>query len=91
MIEYLKTYFSSDLQRSRSLAITAGKGGARLSHGHDKQYQYVLQSLTLWKEILQEMFMLWTLAEQDLLDESNWYRLCDTGQGLNRVQGFTVN
>lgn len=33
------------------------------------------------------MFHLWSLAEQDLLSESFRYRLMDTGQGLNRVQG----
>ena len=32
------------------------------------------------------MFHLWTLAEQDLLNENVPYRLRDTGQGLNRVQ-----
>ena len=32
------------------------------------------------------MFHLWTLAEQDLLNENVSYRLRDTGQGLNRVQ-----
>jgi hypothetical protein len=34
------------------LAIRSGKNGARLSHDHAKQYAYVLQSLTLWREIL---------------------------------------
>jgi hypothetical protein len=33
------------------------------------------------------MFHLWSLAEQDLLSETVRYRLVDTGQGLNRVQG----
>jgi hypothetical protein len=33
-----------------------------------------------------DMFHLWSLAEQDLLAERIPYRLCDTGQGLNRVQ-----
>ncbi|KAJ2978861.1 hypothetical protein NUW54_g11230 [Trametes sanguinea] len=33
-----------------------------------------------------DMFHLWTLAEQDLLNENVPYRLRDTGQGLNRVQ-----
>lgn len=35
--------------------------------------------------------MLWTFAEQDLLQEDNYYRLRDTGQGLNRVQGSFFN
>ena len=46
----------------------------------------MLQSLTLWREIMTDMFKLWYLAENDMLREGNSYRLCDTGQGLNRVQ-----
>lgn len=89
MIGYLKEFFhptqSSD--PLSSLAIRSGRGGARLSHDHSKQYAYVLQSLTLWREILHDMFHLWSLAEQDLLSDKVPYRLRDTGQGLNRVQG----
>ncbi|KAG8899076.1 hypothetical protein FRC00_001917, partial [Tulasnella sp. 408] len=85
MIQYLKKYFHPT-EPKPSLAIRSGKDGARLSHGHEKQYAYVLQSLTLWREILHDMFKLWGLAEQDLLSPTTTYRLRDTGQGLQRVQ-----
>ena len=54
MILYLKQYFhpTHPKDNKSSLAIRSGKGGARLSHDHSKQYAYVLQSLTLWREIL---------------------------------------
>lgn len=42
--------------------------------------------MTLWREVLDNMFQLWHLAEEDLLDEENAYSLSDTGQGLQRVQ-----
>ncbi|KAF8597472.1 hypothetical protein BDV93DRAFT_610398 [Ceratobasidium sp. AG-I] len=99
MIGYLKKYFhptKSNTGKAKSgaggveewpnLAIRNGREGARLSHDHSKQYSYVLQSLTLWREILGDMFRLWHLAESDLLSTSAMYRLRDTGQGLNRVQ-----
>jgi len=87
MINYLTTYFSPNkIEPNFSLAIQMGKNTSRLTHNHEKQYNYVLQSLTLWKEIAYEMYKLWTLAEEDLLSENNIYRLRDTGQGLNRVQ-----
>ncbi|KAG6861870.1 hypothetical protein C0995_011167 [Termitomyces sp. Mi166 len=88
MINYLKEYFHPTQAKDSksSLAIRSGRDGARLSHDHGKQYAYVLQSLTLWREILHDMFHLWSLAEQDLLAENVPYRLRDTGQGLNRVQ-----
>lgn len=66
--------------------LRAGRGGARLSHSHERQYAYVLQSLSLWREISTDMFRLWYLAELDLLSSTCRYRLCDTGQGLHRVQ-----
>ncbi|KAF9513808.1 hypothetical protein BS47DRAFT_1456592 [Hydnum rufescens UP504] len=88
MIAYLKKYFdpaSPGTSGATSLAIRSGRGGARLSHDHAKQYQYVLQSLTLWREVLHDMFRLWSLAEEDLLNPAIPYRLRDTGQGLNRM------
>lgn len=58
--------------------------GACLSHDHSTQYRFVLQSLTLWKEIMQKLPKLWFAADEDMIHEA--YRLCDTGQGYNRVQ-----
>jgi hypothetical protein len=69
-----------------SLAITAGRGGARLTHSHETQYVYVLQTLTFWRELLNDLFKLWFMAEGDLLSETSPYMLRDTGQGLQRVQ-----
>lgn len=87
MLAYLKLYFRPDqYEENFSLAIQGGHGGARLTHSHTRQYHYVLQSMTLWREVLHDMFKLWYLAEEDLLDPENDYRLTDTGQGLNRVQ-----
>jgi len=88
MIGYLTSNFPPDLPADspRSLAIRSGYKGARLSHPHSQQYQYCLQTLTLWREIQNDMFKLWCLAEEDLLAANNYYSLRDTGQGLNRVQ-----
>jgi hypothetical protein len=69
-----------------SLAIYGGAGGSRLTHTHERQYHYVLQSLALWREIVHDMFRLWFLAEQDLLDPASPYKLKNTGQGFNRLQ-----
>jgi len=70
-----------------SLSIEAGQSGARLSHSHARQYAFVHQSLMLWRDVLDNMFQLWHLAEQDLLNtKDNPYTLTNTGQGLNRVQ-----
>ena len=52
MIEYLHAYFRPDYAESgASLAISGGLAGARLTHNHERQFHYVLQSLTLWREI----------------------------------------
>ncbi|TPX46014.1 hypothetical protein SeMB42_g03835 [Synchytrium endobioticum] len=87
MLYYLTKYFAADkIEKQYSLGISAGKGGARLTHNHQRQYHYVFQSLTLWSMVLHDFYKLWMLAEADLLDSGNMYRLRDTGQGLNRVQ-----
>src|SRR3990167_9729420 len=82
MIRYLKKYFRAErFEEGYSLAIEGGREGARLTHAHDKQYYYCLQSLTLWREVSNEMFKLWYQADQDLLDGGINYNLKDTGQG----------
>ncbi len=58
--------------------------GSCLSHSHATQYRFVLQSLTLWKEIMTRMPRLWMLADADMTQEG--YRLVDTGQGYQRLQ-----
>ena len=37
-------------------------------------------------EVLDNMFQLWHMAEEDLLDDEQQYQLADTGQGYQRVQ-----
>lgn len=57
MIANLQKYFHpSKVESKYSLEIRSGRGGARLSHSHEVQYHYVLQSMTLWREILNEVF-----------------------------------
>ncbi|OAD70276.1 hypothetical protein PHYBLDRAFT_177969 [Phycomyces blakesleeanus NRRL 1555(-)] len=87
VILYLEKYFHPTKEDPRcSLSIAAGAEGHRLSHDHETQYIYVNQTLKLWREILNDMFKLWTFADQDMLSTSNPYRLIHTGQGLHRVQ-----
>lgn len=74
-IAALKMYFKPDrVESGYSLAILGAEGldasvteGSRLTHSHTQQYQYVLQSLELWAAILEDMFRLWLLSEEDLL------------------------
>eukprot|EP01123_Difflugia_compressa_P008847 TRINITY_DN2771_c1_g2_i1.p1 TRINITY_DN2771_c1_g2~~TRINITY_DN2771_c1_g2_i1.p1 ORF type:complete len:520 (+),score=113.15 TRINITY_DN2771_c1_g2_i1:203-1762(+) len=87
MLAFLTTFFKQNtFDEGYSLEIHAGVNGARLSHTHEKQYLYVYQSLTLWLEIMENMFMLWSLAEEDLLSESTPPVLTNTGQGIHRQQ-----
>ncbi|CAH0514757.1 unnamed protein product [Peronospora belbahrii] len=84
--KYESRCLEHDEQTDSSLAIISGNNGARLSHSHDRQYNYVLQSLTLWREIAHDMFRLWCLTDEDLLADGTRYDLTDTGQGLHRIQ-----
>jgi len=87
LIESLKEYFNPlNPEQQYSLQIEEGREGARLSHTHQDQYEFVLQSLTLWKNITNDMFKLWCLAEDDILDPENKYYLSNTGQGIQRLQ-----
>ena len=87
VIDYLQHFFSPDkMEEGYSLSIVSGQDGSRLSHSHDRQYYFALQSLTLWRDIIDDMFRLWAMAETDLLSDSVTYSLQDTGQGMQRVQ-----
>ncbi|KAF9579841.1 hypothetical protein BGW38_003733, partial [Lunasporangiospora selenospora] len=85
MLKYLTQFFQPNaVEDGYSLAIQSGRQGARLTHNHETQYWYINQTLNLWREIAHEMFYLWMLADDDMLN--NDYRLRDTGQGLQRLQ-----
>jgi hypothetical protein len=81
-----KYFYKGGGNPETTLSINEGQDGARLSHNHDTQYNYVLQSLHLWAAIIEDTFRLWYLAEQDLLSPTQPYELRNTGQGLQRVQ-----
>jgi len=80
-------YSLSSLYQGFSMRWGAPGGnrdGAKLSHCHSTQYTYVLQSLSFWLETMKSMPLLWYWADRDMTTES--YRLCDTGQGYQRIQ-----
>lgn len=86
MYNFLVTHFDPRGAEGAGLEleIVAGRGGARLTHGHARQFQYVKQSLLFWREALRNFYSLWIAADKDML--SHAYRLRETGQGLNRIQ-----
>lgn len=87
LLALLKAFFTPRrYDEFTSLAIHEGSDGSRLTHDHAKQYSFVLQSLTLWKNICRRMYALWTIAEEDMLNPNEKYELRLTGQGLQRVQ-----
>jgi len=87
MIVHLKQYFHPTQAKDpkNSLAIRSGRGGARLSHDHSKQYAYVLQSLTLWREILHGTFLL-QMNNISLIDDRYVIQICSTsGLSPNKI------
>eukprot|EP00759_Apiculatamorpha_spiralis_P045361 PhF_6_TR42158/c0_g1_i1/m.63714 len=88
MISVVQTLFNPDtIERPEfDLGINEGAGGSRLTHAHKEQYYFVLQTMAFWKNILMEMFSLWTIAEREMLDGSVPYAYEDTGQGYHRLQ-----
>merc|ERR1711871_715892 len=86
MIMLLKKYFDPNNPGRYPLDIRSRRDGSMLSHNHKTQFTFVLQSLTLWREITASMYRCWFAADADLLSDRNQYRLMNTGQGLNRVQ-----
>ena len=88
LLGLLKKYFSPESKPDDkyTLAITEGQSGSRLTHDHCRQFNFVLQSLSLWKNICRQMFALWTIAETDLLNPKVPYEFRSTGQGYQRVQ-----
>jgi hypothetical protein len=59
-IALLQQYFHPDsIEDGYSLAIDEGADGCRLTHSHKLQFNYVLQSLTLWRNIIDDLFRLW--------------------------------
>ena len=86
-IHFLEKHFRPDrIERNFSLAIVHGTAGARLDHSHERQYYFAMQSLTLWREIVHDMFRLWAMTEDDLFNPAVPYNLQDTGQGMQRIQ-----
>lgn len=87
VLKLLKENFSSsNCTGETNLSIEEGADGSRLTHSHSQQFAFVLQSLTLWKNICRNMYSLWSVAEADMLNPNEKYELRMTGQGLQRVQ-----
>ncbi|SCU85473.1 LADA_0D07712g1_1 [Lachancea dasiensis] len=85
MLERLEAFRDPSIATQYSLGIQYGRHGARLTHDHMRQMEYVQQSLSLWSLIQREMIHLWYIADQDLYNPYE-YRLASTGQGLNRIK-----
>lgn len=89
MLERLEIFKQPEIAQKYSIGIQYGRDGARLTHDHERQWNYVQQSLTLWSLIQRDMVRLWYMADSDLFDGSP-YRLASTGHGLNRLKSCPV-
>lgn len=65
MLSFLESNYNAEApaNAATALGISAGRGGARLTHGHATQYAYVRQSLLLWRTILRDFYSMWKQAE----------------------------
>lgn len=61
MLEYLEKFFDMNKPRGEEfdLSIRSGQRGSCLTHDHSTHFRFVSQSLTLWKNIMQQMYNLW--------------------------------
>ncbi|KNH05524.1 hypothetical protein XU18_3495 [Perkinsela sp. CCAP 1560/4] len=69
-----------------NLGILANSERSRLTHSHEQQFFFVVQTLTFWRNILDRFHGIWATAEAEMLDSTNSYTLRDSGQGLQRIQ-----
>lgn len=83
LMKWLEEDFKEE-SSGMSLRIGSGRGGSCLTHSHQQQHQYVMESLTLWEIIHRDIFDFWECVEKDMIGASR-YRFANTGQGYNRV------
>jgi hypothetical protein len=88
-LERLEKFQDPEVAKEFNIGIQYGRSGSRLTHDHQRQYEYVKQSLTLWSVIQREMIQLWSIADDDLFNGAP-YKLTSTGQGLHRVKACPV-
>lgn len=68
-VQYTYKYACSHSSLYSGYSSSFSGGGACLSHDHSTQYRFVLQSFTLWREIMGCMPKLWLLADYDMTHE----------------------
>ncbi len=70
-----KKMFNSFSNFYSGYSMGFSSGGACLSHDHATQFKFVLQSFTLWREIMANMPKLWLFADEDMTTQD--YRYAD--------------